>query len=80
MDCIFTYEYIYITRVSCQKGPTCHADAWQIGPFWEEDILDNCSDGNDYYLLCLFHSSAADYYTWSAPVCLAIILIFVSWA
>ena len=25
--------------VSCQKGPTRHAYAWQIGPFWQ-DILD----------------------------------------
>ena len=24
---------------SCQKGPTRHAYAWQIGPFWQ-DILD----------------------------------------
>ena len=23
-----------ISMVSCQKGPTCHAYAWQIGPFW----------------------------------------------
>ena len=27
--------------VSCQKGPTRHADAWQIGPFWQ-DILEIC--------------------------------------
>ena len=32
-----------ISRVSCQKGPTHHAYAWQIGPFWQ-DILD-MSDG-----------------------------------
>ena len=27
--------------VSCQKGPTRHAFAWQIGPFWQDtlDIL-----------------------------------------
>ena len=27
--------------VSCQKGPTHHAYAWQIGPFWQDtlDIL-----------------------------------------
>ena len=29
----------HISRVSCQKGPTRHAYAWQIGPFWQ-DILD----------------------------------------
>ena len=29
--------------VSCQKGPTRHAYAWQIGPFWQDtlDILMN---------------------------------------
>ena len=29
----------HITRISCQKGPTRHAYAWQIAPFWQ-DILD----------------------------------------
>ena len=24
--------------VSCQKGPTRHACAWQIGPFWQDTI------------------------------------------
>ena len=28
--------------VSCQKGPTRHAYAWQIGPFWQ-DTLDDIS-------------------------------------
>ena len=27
-----------ILRVSCQKGPICHALAWQIGPFWQHTI------------------------------------------
>ena len=31
-----------ISRVSCQKGPTRHAYAWQIGPFWQ-DTLDMCA-------------------------------------
>ena len=31
-----------ISRVSCQKGPTRHAYAWQIGPFWQ-DTLDMIS-------------------------------------
>ena len=30
-----------IASVSCQKGPTRHAYAWQIGPFWQ-DTLDRC--------------------------------------
>ena len=29
-----------ITRVSCQKGPTRHAYAWQIGPFWQDTLED----------------------------------------
>ena len=28
----------YITMVSCQKGPTRHAYAWQIGPFWQDTL------------------------------------------
>ena len=30
--------------VSCQKGPTPHAYAWQIGPFWQDtlDIFSCC--------------------------------------
>ena len=27
-----------ISMVSCQKGPTCHAYAWQIGPFWQDTL------------------------------------------
>ena len=25
--------------VSCQKGPTCHAYAWQTGPFWQDTLV-----------------------------------------
>ena len=38
--------------VSCQKGPTRHAYAWQIGPFWQ-DTLDICYSEmfiNCYYI------------------------------
>ena len=28
----------YKSRVSSQKGPTCHAYAWQIGPFWQDTL------------------------------------------
>ena len=28
----------YTSRVSCQKGPTRHAYAWQIGPFGDYQI------------------------------------------
>ena len=27
-----------ISRVSSQKGPTRHAYAWQIGPFWQDTL------------------------------------------
>ena len=38
------YSDIHILRVSCQKGPTRHAYAWQIGPFWQDtlDIYQPC--------------------------------------
>ena len=26
------------SMVSCQKGPTLHAYAWQIGPFWQDTL------------------------------------------
>ena len=28
----------HISMVSCQKGPTRHANAWQIGPFWQDTL------------------------------------------
>ena len=28
----------HISMVSCQKGPTRHAYAWQIGPFWQDTL------------------------------------------
>ena len=27
------------SMVSCQKGPTRHACAWQIGPFWQDTLV-----------------------------------------
>ena len=27
------------SMVSCQKGPTRHAYAWQIGPFWQDTLV-----------------------------------------
>ena len=29
---------IFWSMVSCQKGPTCHAYTWQIGPFWQDTL------------------------------------------
>ena len=31
-------DYIHKSMVSCQKGPNCHAYAWQIGPFWQDTL------------------------------------------
>ena len=41
---------LYISRVSCQKGPTRHAYAWQTGPFWQ-DTLDMTNFCCIYYLI-----------------------------
>ena len=32
------YEHC-LSMVSCQKGPTRHAYAWQIGPFWHDTLV-----------------------------------------
>ena len=29
---------LFKSRVSCQKGPTRHAYAWQIGPVWQDTL------------------------------------------
>ena len=31
-------NFIHMSMVSFQKGPTRHAYAWQIGPFWQDTI------------------------------------------
>ena len=47
--CLFTWQLSephktwfayckYISMVPCQKGPTRHAYAWQIGPFGQDTI------------------------------------------
>ena len=35
---------IYKSMVSCQKSPTRHAYAWQIGPFWQDTLEVSCSE------------------------------------
>ena len=48
-----------ISRVSCQKGPTRHAYAWQIGPFWQ-DTFDMCNKRDDQAWVEM------TYYNWAA--------------
>ena len=35
---IFNSDKEHVSMVSCQKGPTRHAYAWQIGPFWQDTL------------------------------------------
>ena len=37
-DTITSHTHIDMSRASCPKGPTLHAYAWQIGPFWQDTI------------------------------------------
>ena len=41
----------HISMVSCQKGPTRHAYAWQIGPFWQ-DTLDYMGHKLGHHCVC----------------------------
>ena len=34
----YVHSYNQSSMVSCQKGPTRHAYAWQIGPFWQDTL------------------------------------------
>ena len=37
---IFKMHHVKLwSMVSCQKGPTCNAYAWQIGPFWQDTLV-----------------------------------------
>ena len=44
----YLYPIHHISMVSCQKGPTRHAYAWQIGPFWQATL--------DMWMTC-YHSN-----------------------
>ena len=40
--------------MSCQKGPICHAQAWRVGPFWQDTIdifvrIASLALGQQYY-------------------------------
>ena len=36
--CFLLLWHNLLSRVSCQKGPTRNAYAWQIGPFWQDTL------------------------------------------
>ena len=39
VSCLCLFDTLKdIWMVSCQKGPTHHAYAWQIGPFWQDTL------------------------------------------
>ena len=35
---IWQYIQQNIARVSCKKGPICHAEAWRVGPFLQDTL------------------------------------------
>ena len=39
-------QHHQIWMVSCKKGPTRHAYAWQIGPFWQDTLAMMCWIGH----------------------------------
>ena len=41
--------------VSCQKGPTRHAYAWQIGPFWQDTLDVSTEATNALIALVIMH-------------------------
>ena len=77
----FIHSWYNIYMVSCQKGPICHAQAWRVGPFWQ-DTLDLAAptlafithqlpspdiDYNDTELLVSRHRRSLSI-LWSIPV------------
>ena len=38
LPCSNAVRFATHSMVSCQKGPTRHAYAWQIGPFWQDTL------------------------------------------
>ena len=42
------------SKVSCQKGPTRHAYAWQIGPFWQDTLDISLSTWSGKRLICMW--------------------------
>ena len=59
--CIWSRELgtVYNSRVSCQKGPTRHAYAWQIGPFWQDTLVLLCLQ-QCTYTVCISHQVRPD--------------------
>ena len=40
--CLIKPKNSHTLMVSCRKGPTCHACAWQLGPFWQDTLDIKC--------------------------------------
>ena len=38
LDALWCDQGFHISRASCQKGPICHAYAWQVGPFLQDTL------------------------------------------
>ena len=63
------YQTALISMVSCQKGPTRHAYAWQIGPFWQ-DTIDMMLQYYQAGLISCHPSFHTKFTTqWSCPLC-----------
>ena len=60
----FSELLIHISRVSCQKGPTRHAYAWQIEPFWQDTLdmfkMHTPSQHYDCWYLIKYHRHLRD--------------------
>ena len=67
----------HISKVSCQKGPTRHAYAWQIGPFWK-DTLDLWEMGNTVYLYVNIMADLSKSITMSLMLCHGVTSLFIS--
>ena len=62
-----------ISMVSCQKGPTRHVYAWQVGPFWQDTL--------DIWVLDVHNVIADLFYDATivgAPMCLAAVMEYLA--
>ena len=55
------WTHLNKSMVSCQKGPTRHAYAWQIGPFWQDTLE---IQKQWITLKCMKHNSDRVHFQW----------------